>query len=58
MKTLIVSVIEYYGRETIKPECDLSKMFAELLKQKTLTRRDIEIIKSLGYEIKQKVVEL
>ncbi len=47
--TLKVSLIEYYGRETIKPECDLSRLFCKLLKQRTLTRENVETIKLLGY---------
>lgn len=57
-RTLVVSVIEYFGKETIRPENELARNFAELLGQKTLTRRDIEKIKSLGYEVKQKEIPL
>lgn len=58
MQTLTVSLINYYGRETIRPECDTSRLFAELLGQKTLTRKNIELIKAIGFEIKLKEVKL
>lgn len=56
--TLIVSVVDYFGRTTIKPECELSRLFAELLRQRTLTPDDVERIKRLGYEIRTKEVKL
>lgn len=56
--TLIVSVFEPYGRVTIKPECELSRLFAELLGQKTLTATNIEVIKQLGFEVKTMEVKL
>ena len=49
---LFVSIKSKYGTETIYPDCEPSKIFAELLKQKTLTREDIETIKRLGYEVR------
>lgn len=55
---LTVSVLNHWGRVTIRPECELSRKFAELLGQKTLTEADIEIIKKLGYEVKTKEVKL
>ena len=51
---LTVRIVERYGRETIYPECEVSRGFAVLLKQTTLTREDIENIKRLGYEIRTK----
>ena len=53
-----VSVMNHYGRETIKPECPISRLFAKLLRQKTLTRENIEVIKSLGYTVRIKEVIL
>lgn len=50
---LFVSVSKPYGVETIRPECELSRGFAELLKQKTLTAGDVELIKRLGFEVVQ-----
>jgi len=46
-----VKIKNIYGTETIYPACEKSKLFVNLLKQTTLTRRDIQIIKALGYEI-------
>jgi hypothetical protein len=54
---LVVSVRKPYGVETFYPECPCSKAFADLLRQKTFTRRDIENIKRLGYTIVSKDVE-
>lgn len=51
---LYVERFLYYGRETIKPACDLSRGFAVLLKQKTLTHEDVERIKALGFEVRVK----
>lgn len=48
--TLKVRVKGPFGRELIYPDCDLSRLFCELLGQKTLTREDIDVIKRLGYE--------
>lgn len=51
MKQLKVIIKNVYGNETIYPACDQSRLFAELAKQKTLTHREIRIIKELGYTI-------
>ena len=56
--TLVVRIYHYWGRLTIRPECDRSKLFAELLGQKTLTEENIQVIKRLGYEIKTLEVAL
>lgn len=40
-----------YGREDVYPSCEKAKLFCALLKQKTLTRIDVEGIKALGYEV-------
>lgn len=55
---LEVRVERPYGIRTIYPECPVSRLFAELLKQKTLTRRDIELIKRLGFEVRVKEIVL
>lgn len=49
---LYVSILNWYGRETIKPVCDRAKLFVALLGQKTLTRQNVEHIKELGYEVR------
>lgn len=40
-----------YCQDLIYPVCEEAKTFAEMLKQKTLTDRDIQFIKRLGYTI-------
>ncbi len=40
-----------YGRDCIYPACEKAKIFAEMLNQKTLTTREINYIKKLGYTI-------
>jgi len=46
-----VLIKNIYGRETIYPVCDQAKIFASLAGQKTLTSREIRLIKDLGYSI-------
>ncbi len=46
-----VTIRNVYGNETIYPACPNSQLFAKLLKQTTLTRSDLSIIKQLGYEV-------
>lgn len=46
-----VEIKNIYGRETIYPMCDKAKTFASLVGQKTLTTRDINLIKQLGYSV-------
>ncbi len=50
MKKLYILKRQVYGKDTIYPACDDSKVFAELLNRKTFTERDIRHIKTLGYE--------
>lgn len=42
-----------HGRELFYPECETSRVFVSLLGQKSLTRQNLEMIKALGYVIKQ-----
>lgn len=58
MNEILVTYVEWYGKETFKPQCEISRAFCKLLKQKTLTKEDIETIKELGYKIKTKEVSL
>lgn len=55
---LIVRHISRYGIETFIPLNELALLFCELLRQKTLTRKNIETIKRLGFEIKTEGVKL
>ena len=57
-RVIFVSVRDYFGRVTIRPECETARLFCELLKQKNLTEVNCEVIKKLGYEIKTKEVRL
>ena len=57
-RTLLVRVLEYFGRTTVVPENETARLFAELLGRKTLTPDDCKKIRELGYEIKQKEVPL
>jgi hypothetical protein len=58
--TLKVKYYQVYGNETFYPACETSELFAKLLKQKSLTRKNIEVIKKLGYtiEVKQELTTL
>lgn len=47
-----VEIKNVYGTQNIYPVCGNAKIFADLVKQKTLTLRDIDLIKKLGYEVK------
>ena len=40
-----------YGNDKIYPVCEKADVFCKLIGQKTLTERDIKIIKELGYEV-------
>lgn len=46
-----VTIKQVYGNDAIYPACDKSKAFAALLNQKTLTARDIEMIKRIGFTV-------
>jgi len=51
MKSISVKIKQVYGKETVYPACKQSEIFAQLARQKTLTKREINLIKDLGYEI-------
>lgn len=46
-----VEIKNVYGNEAIYPICDKGKTFASMVGQKTLTRRDIDHIKELGFTV-------
>jgi len=48
---ITVSIKNVYGNEMIYPVCDRSKLFVDLIGKKTFSKRDIELIKKLGYTI-------
>ena len=49
--TITVEIKTVYGNEAIYPVCDKARQFAALVGTKTLTRRAICQIETLGYEI-------
>lgn len=51
MKTIQVKIKQVYGNEAIYPACIHSQVFADMVGQKTLTRRNLDYIKKLGYNI-------
>lgn len=53
-RTIYVTIKNVYGNELIYPACDDSRVFAELIGQKTLTTQDLRKIRSLGYEVEVK----
>lgn len=46
-----VEIKTVYGEQRIYPACETSQVFASMVGQKTLTHRDIQHIKQLGYKI-------
>ena len=46
-----IEIKNIYGENKFYPICEKSKIFADLLEQKTLTKRDLEKIKKLGFQI-------
>lgn len=46
-----VQIKNVYGNTTIYPVCQKAKTFASMVGQKTLTARDIQHIKELGYTV-------
>jgi hypothetical protein len=52
--TITIEIKNVYGNETIYPACDKSRLLARLSGHKTLTRRALEMIKALGYQIEVK----
>ena len=49
---ITVLIKSVYGQERIYPVCDKAKAFARLTGRKCLSRSDLEIIESLGFEVK------
>jgi hypothetical protein len=55
---IIVEVKDVYGSQTIYPVDVLAKGFVKLLGQKTLTSRDIDTIKEMGFTVEVKSPEI
>lgn len=54
---LIVEPKSNYGETRIYPKCDMSKLFAQLLNQTTLTPANIQQIVRMGFTIKAEYTE-
>ena len=50
--TIQVKIKSVYGNQLIYPACTDAEIFAHLTGKKTLSHQDLELIKTLGYEIK------
>lgn len=50
-KQIFVNIRNVYGKETIYPACNQSKLLAELANHKTLTQADLRIIRGMGFEV-------
>lgn len=50
-KTITVRIKNVYGNELIYPVCDNAKAFAQMSEKKTLSARNIDIIKKMGYTV-------
>jgi len=48
---ITVSIKSHYGTQYIYPVCDAAQCFCDLTGKKTLSHRDIDLIKYLGYSI-------
>jgi hypothetical protein len=49
--TITVQIKTHYGTQYIYPVCDAAQKLCDLTGKKTLSQRDIGIIKYLGYAI-------
>lgn len=50
-KHIEVTIKSVFGNEKIYPACQNAEIFCKLIGQKTLTDRDINFIKQLGYTV-------
>lgn len=50
-RAIKVVLAQQYGQEVIRPVCPDAELFCEIAGTKTLTRRMIHQIKSLGYRV-------
>lgn len=48
---ILVEIKNQYGQRRIYPVCPVAKIFAAMVQRTTLTDRDLEHIKRLGYSI-------
>ena len=55
---LLVSIRNVYGNEMIYPECERSRVFANIAGNTTLTPKTMHLLERLGYVFKVKVPTL
>ena len=48
---ITVRIQHHYGERRVYPVCEIAKKLALLAQHVTLTNRDIDVIKSLGFDI-------
>jgi hypothetical protein len=48
---ITVKIRQVYGNEAIYPVCEAAQNFAAMIGQKTLTQRDLNYIRKLGYSV-------
>lgn len=51
MKTIKVRLKQVYGVDTLYPVCDTAHTFTAFAETKTLRKRDIYLIKKLGFDV-------
>lgn len=51
MQAITVQIKTHYGTQYIYPVCDAAQKLCALTGKKTLSHRDIDLIKYLGYSI-------
>lgn len=50
-QSIQVEIKTIYGSDKIYPSCSRAEIFCKLVGQKTLTERDVDLIKQLGIEV-------
>lgn len=53
---ILVEIRYVYGHDYIYPACNKALIFAKLVRQKTLTKRDIDLIKDIGFKVRCKII--
>jgi len=53
-QSILIEVKDQYGAQVFHPVCQVSKLFAQLARTKTLTNDSLKTIKELGYKIEIK----
>ena len=55
---VVITRREQYGTERFYPECEKAALLARLAHRRTFTRRELTLIKELGYKIVVKQEEV